>query len=175
MELIVKNLLDYDEIECKLELNQKKIEKDEMFTILIDEINELKNKKEENKDNNDIINELNKKNKEYENKIKFLKDKIKILEDEIKKFKEEINKVMNEKIVPNSLNKALDEVIKPNNTQNNGKNEIIKLKEKKIELMSQIDFKENPQDLKFKYQLTNNRRDSGNLYNFDVFIGLKIK
>ena len=87
IELIVKKILDYDEIECKLELIQKKIERDEMFSILIDEINEMKNKKEVNKDNNNIINELIKKNKEYENKIKFLEDKIQILEDEIIKFK----------------------------------------------------------------------------------------
>ena len=41
--------------------------------------------------------------------------------------------------------------------------------------MNQINFKENPQNLKFKYQLTNNRTDSGLLDNFDVFIGLKDK
>ena len=41
--------------------------------------------------------------------------------------------------------------------------------------MNEIDFKENPQNLKFKYQLTNNRSDSGLLCNFDVFIGLKDK
>ena len=41
--------------------------------------------------------------------------------------------------------------------------------------MNEIDFKENPQNLKFKYQLTNKRTDSGCLRNFDVFIGLKDK
>ena len=41
--------------------------------------------------------------------------------------------------------------------------------------MNEIDFKENPQNLKFKYQLTNKRSDSGLLDNFDVFIGLKDK
>ena len=104
MELKLKKVLDFDEIECKLELNQKKIEKDEMFTILIDEISELKIKKDENKYNN-IINELINKNKEYENKIKFLEDKIKILEDEIKKFKEQKNKVVNEIMKSKAQNK----------------------------------------------------------------------
>ena len=41
--------------------------------------------------------------------------------------------------------------------------------------MNEIDFKENPQNLKFKFQLTNNRTDAGLLRNFDVFIGLKDK
>ena len=41
--------------------------------------------------------------------------------------------------------------------------------------MNEIDFKEKPQNLKFKYQLTNKRTDSGLLSNFDVFIGLKDK
>jgi len=58
---------------------------------------------------------------------------------------------MNEKIIPNFNDKAFEEIIKPNNTQNKEKNEIIKPKEEKIELMSQINFKENPQNLKFKY------------------------
>ena len=58
--------------------------------MLINEINEMKNKKTENKEtkDNNIINELINKNKEYENKIKFLEDKIKILENEIKYWTE---------------------------------------------------------------------------------------
>ena len=146
MELILKKEKDVNEIEGKLELNKNKIENDEMFNILINEINEIKNNKKENKDN--IINELINKNKEYENKIKLLEDKINILENEIKQFKE-------------SQNKIIKEVLNPN-------------KEKHI-LMNEIDFKENPQNLKFKYQLTNNRTDDGLLRNFDVFIGLKDK
>ena len=146
MELILKKEKDVNEIEGKLELNKNKIENDEMFNILINEINEIKNNKKENKDN--IINELINKNKEYENKIKLLEDKINILENEIKQFKE-------------SQNKIIKEALKP--------------KEEKHILMNEIDFKENPQNLKFKYQLTNNRTDSGYLDNFDVFIGLKDK
>ena len=146
MELILEKEKEANEVEGKLELNKKKIENDEMFNILINEINEIKNNKKENKDN--IINELINKNKEYENKIKLLEDKINILEHEIKQFKEEQNKIIKEALKP---------------------------KEEKHILMNEIDFKENPQNLKFKYQLTNNRTDSGCLDNFDVFIGLKDK
>ena len=175
MELKLNKVLDFDEVECKLELNQKKLEKDEMFSILINEINEIKNKKEENKDNKNIINELIKKNKEYENKIKILEDKINILENEIKLFKESQGKSVDEVLKPKEKNIEYNEVIKINNAQNKEKNEVIKPKEDKNELMNQINFKENPQNLKFKYQITNNRSNSGCLQNFDVFIGLKDK
>jgi len=142
MELILKKEKDVNEIEGKLELNKNKIESDEMFNILINEINEIKNNKKDNKDN--IINGLINKNKEFENKIKLLEDKINILEHEIKQFKESQNKIIKETL-------------------------------KSKEVMNEIDFKENPQNLKFKYQLTNNRIDCGYLDNFDVFIGLKDK
>ena len=145
MELILMKEKDVNEIEGKLELNKNKIENDEMFNILINEINEIKNNKKENKDN--IINELINKNKEYENKIKLLEDKINILEHEIKQFKDAQNKIIKEAVKPQEDKK----------------------------LMNEIDFKENPQNLKFKYQLTNKRTDSGCLRNFDVFIGLKDK
>ena len=42
LELILKKEKDVNEIEGKLELNKKKIENDEMFNILINEINEIK-------------------------------------------------------------------------------------------------------------------------------------
>ena len=131
MELILNKTLDFDEIECRLALNKNRIENDDIFNMLINEINEIKNKKTENKEtkDNNIINELINKNKEYENKIKFLEDKIKILENEINQFKEILNS-FNE---PSKINKAKNE---------NG-------------------FIENPQNLKFKKQLTNNISDSG--------------
>ena len=143
MELILNKTLDFDEIECRLALNKNRIENDDIFNMLINEINEIKNKKTENKEtkDNNIINELINKNKEYENKIKFLEDKIKILENEINQFKEILNS-FNE---TSKINKAKNE---------NG-------------------FIENPQNLKFKKQLTNNISDSGCLDNFDIFIGLK--
>ena len=79
--LKLKKILDFDEIECKLELYNEMIPQKEMFCLLIDEINEIKNNKKENNEkkdnnNNNIINELSNKNKEYENRIKILEEKI---------------------------------------------------------------------------------------------------
>ena len=69
LELILNKTLDFDEIECRLALNKNRIENDDIFNMLINEINEIKNKKTENKEtkDNNIINELINKNEEYEN------------------------------------------------------------------------------------------------------------
>ena len=138
--LKLKKILDFDEIECKLELYNEMIPQKEMFCLLIDEINEIKNNKKENNEKNDnnIINELSNKNKEYENRIKILEEKIITLENEFKKYKEHKEKMLKE------LDNKLDD-----------------------------DFKENPKNLKYKKELTNNRSEGGVLRNFDVFKGLK--
>ena len=93
--LKLNKIIDFDEIECKLELNENKIQKDEMFNLLIDEINEIKSNKKENKENNNLINELKIKNIEYENRIKNLEDKINILDDELKNYKRLIHEFQN--------------------------------------------------------------------------------
>ena len=140
MILKLKKVVDFNEIECKLELNKAQIENIELIKSLIDEINKIKNYKKDGDINNNIITELKElktKNEEYEQRIKSLEEKNKIFEDELNKYKED--KFKNE-------NKKLFE-----------------------------DFKQNPQDLKFKYEITNERIDAGNFNNFDVFVGLKDK
>ena len=103
MLLKLNKILDFDEIECKLELNENKIQKDEMFNLLIDEINEIKNNKAGNKDNTDIVNELIKKNQEYENRIKILEDKINLTQSKNISFKG-----LSEKVKENLVNQADD-------------------------------------------------------------------
>ena len=216
--------IDFEEIECKLELNIIKIEKDEIISLLIDEINELKNYQNENKkfenrnkysedknnileeekpknkeymnkifkekENNNNINELKAKNEEIENNIKNLENKDKILEEENAKnnkhmninqiFKEENNvdnntiKELKEKNkeyenrIKNleDKNKILEEEIKKNKEY---LSEIYKEKNKKVF----NNFKENPKNLKFKFEITKKRADSGTLDNIELFIGLK--
>ena len=137
MILKLKKVVDFNEVECTLELYQNKIEKDELIKSLIDEINEIKINKKDSETNNELIKELITKNAEYEKRIKNLEEKNKIFESEINKYKE-----------------------------NNFRKEYKKLFS---------NFKQNPQNLKFKFEITNERTDSGNLNNFDLFIGLKDK
>lgn len=115
MLLKLNKTLDFDAIECKLELKENKIAQDEMYNVLIEEINDLKNNKKENKENNEEMNEIIKKNKEYEKRIANLEDKIKLFEEEINKLKELINEVNNNKKGSNQIMNDLknkDEQIK---------------------------------------------------------------
>ena len=89
---------------------------------------------------------------EDNNTIKELKDKNKQFENRIK-YLEDKNKILEEE------NAKHKEFI----------NTIFKEENKKVF----NDFKENPQNLKFKYDITNERADSGNLNNIELFIGLK--
>ena len=94
MILKLNKIIDFDEIECRLELNESKIQKDEMFNLLIDEINEIKNNKIDN-NNSNLINELTKKNLDYEIRIKNLEDKINILDNELKNYKQLMKEILN--------------------------------------------------------------------------------
>ena len=75
MILKLKRTLDFEEFECDIELNETKIKNEEIFKLLIDEINMLKNSKGNNENNKYIeeINNLTKKNNENEKYIKALK------------------------------------------------------------------------------------------------------
>ena len=95
MILKLKKLLDFDEIECKLELHKNKIPQDEMFCLLIEQINDIKYNKNDNNENNHKINELNNKIQKYEDRINQLEDKIKELEKEINQFKQNEEKIIN--------------------------------------------------------------------------------
>ena len=84
MILKSKRLLDFDEIECKLELNKDNLSNEELFKIIFEQLNNIKNNKNENDSRNEKeekIKELISKNIENENKIKHLENKIKNLED----------------------------------------------------------------------------------------------
>jgi len=69
-----------------------------MIYLLIDEVNEIKNKEKEKNKNNDIILELTKKNEEYKNRVNNLENRIKKLEEEINNYKQFINKIIKEDV-----------------------------------------------------------------------------
>ena len=138
MILKLKKIIDFDEIECKIELKETKIQSDEMFNLLIDEINDIKSNKKENKEDNNIISELINKNKENENHIKTLEDKLKQFEDELKIYKEYINEI-NQKF---NISKNNNIIIDNNDINKDSLNEEnIDLKDKnEIQRMNIIDI-----------------------------------
>ena len=133
--------LDFDLIQCNLELKEKKINNDEMIRIIIEEINEIKNKKTENEEKN--------KEKEIQNneeRIIKLEEKINKIENEREIEKEEINqikiKMENEKNeLKNEIKNLNEEINKMNiiieNNKNELRNEIINSKEE-IQILNAI-------------------------------------
>ena len=124
MILKVKRTVDIEEFECNLELEETKLENDEINKLLIDEIKILKmnnnNQEEENKFKEIINNltEINKQNKEY---IKKLEEKIIKLENNsvdrghISQLESKLNLIEN-KIVNKEIIKTLeDKIIKLEN------------------------------------------------------------
>ena len=83
MILQMEKQLDFDTIQCNIELIQKQINNEEIFKIITQQINELKNKEIINQNN------LQRKDQNNEQRIKQLEEKIKMIEKERNTEKEE--------------------------------------------------------------------------------------
>ena len=202
--LLLKNIIEFEEVDCKLNLNEMTITNEEMIKILFNEIREIKIKNiSNNKDNKEeknnkkyedleskinkltekinLLSEKNQKDKkENEKRISILTEKVNILLEENKKDKKEYElkiNLLNEKV--NLLieeNKKLQKLsYKFEKILNERMNKINKEKEENDNFIKKninVDFKDNPQNLKFNEYLTSNH-SAANLANFDVYIGLK--
>ena len=121
INLYFKNIVNFDEEkETNIELEKYKLEKDDIYLIILNEINSLKKKfdSKNEKANEELLKENNIKMKEYiDKKInetkqemsqkyeKILEEKIKEKNNEIKTLKEEINKLKEEQEkIANRLN-----------------------------------------------------------------------
>lgn len=107
MKLTLKKMMDFDEVECNLELLEKTITNEEMIKILFNEIKEMKinnnnnlmNKNKINVINNDenenseIIKKLIKKNEELEKKINSIIDENIILKNDISELQNSLNEL----------------------------------------------------------------------------------
>ena len=157
MILKVKRTVDIEEFECNIELEETKLENDEINKLLIDEIKILKmnnNKQIEENKYKEIINnftEINKQNKEY---IKKLEEKIIKLENnsvnsehisqlelklnliENKIVNKEIIKTLEDKMIKLENNLVKKEDIKQLENEIVNKNNITELKDKIIKLES---------------------------------------
>ena len=130
MIIRVTKVADFEELKIPIELNEKKLSNEEMFQILFEEINSIKNsnnKKREDEDesnkNEEIIKELKNKNEENEKYIKSLENKISILQNEINSIKNNIKEKYIQYININDFsnfkdntNKKIDEQIKSINS-----------------------------------------------------------
>jgi len=91
MILKLKKLLKFGEVECKLDLIYKMMPQNEMISILIEEIKDIKNNNKKDNNGNNIIIELKNEIKEYKSHINNLEEKIKKIEGEIKDLRKQNN------------------------------------------------------------------------------------
>ena len=180
MELYLKRVLDFDEIECFLYLEEQKLTNEEMLKILFDEIKDIKMKglSNNNFNKNDDYNNLLKQNQLNIDYIKDLEEKIKTIIKEKHEMKEEINtlKEENKRLIEliNKHENFINERIKEINRDKKEKEKIKEEENNFIKNNIEISFKDDPNYLKFSDTLTkDNKIGNGSFYNFDVFIGLK--
>ena len=180
MELYLKRVLDFDEIECFLYLEEQKLTNEEMLKILFDEIKDIKMKglSNNNFNKNDDYNNLLKQNQLNIDYIKDLEEKIKTIIKEKNEMKEEINtlKEENKRLIEliNKHENFINERIKEINRDKKEKEKIKEEENNFIKNNIEISFKDDPNYLKFSDTLTkDNKIGNGSFYNFDVFIGLK--
>ena len=82
MILNMERELDYDKLQCNIELKQKQINNEEMFLIISEEINKLNNKE---KNNQNIQQEKDQNNEE---RFRNIEDKLNNIEQERNNEKE---------------------------------------------------------------------------------------
>ena len=172
--LFVKKSDGFSEEECKIELEKIKIKDEEIFDILIEQMNEIKSKdngEDNNKDLANIINQIKEENEKNKKEREEMKNNFNKLIEEKNKEKEEMEKKINllieeNKAIKDNLEKFknyFEEKMKEQLTGN-------------INIFNEINtdnFTQNPNELKFKELLTDNHSSAGLLSNFAIFTGLK--
>ena len=135
--LKIKRIIDFDEFESKLELHSQQSLDEQMFNLLIKEINYLKKIRNENGNQNEHIAELQKIFEEFQNDFKNLEKRVKKLENKVVKNNPNIEYEFNDKIIEENK-----EIINEQNNVNNINKEI-KIDNKKNEEKEIINFRNN--------------------------------
>ena len=181
--------IDFVLVQCNIEMDQKQLKNEDMIRIITEELNKLKNIQKINADNQ---------NQKNEEKMNTLDEKLKIIENEREKEKEEIHQmktnwdnkekelknqikelqevIKNMKIIIDNNNKYIEEIKKIQKAKLEEQKKIEEEKKKQEELSKNkinIPFKEDPNNLKYIEDITNNNSCGGCLCNFVLFNGIK--
>ena len=180
MILLLKINIMFDEIESKLYLKENQLTNEEMIKILFNEIRDIKTKKllplnpinnennniKENTNNKELINLINNKD-DIINKLVTKNEKmelqIKELKEENKKIKESLDKCL----------KYIDEKTNEKKKEEELKQKIKEENENFIKQNINVEFRENPQNLKLRDTLTTNATSCDQRAKFTVYIGLQ--
>ena len=170
--LSLKKPMDFDEVECCLNLEEKKLTNEEMLKILFNEIKEMKlnnNKTNNDNDNNNNQNLNNNKDKNENN------EKIQYLINKNEELEKKMNSIIDENIkLKNSISELQNTINELILKKDSKENEIqIKEESNSTPLNIDINFYGNPEKLDFKDCLTSNHSKSGWLRQFVVYTGIK--
>ena len=132
LKLILKKTIDYEDIECTIQLEEKKITTDELIKILLNEIKVIKqymtNEETKTKDNN-LEEEMKNIKENEENMEKKIKEIIELIE----KLQKEIQETKHETNQENKMNKIKEEI----EIQKKEKEEIKQNLEKQVKEMKE--------------------------------------
>lgn len=156
IQLCIKKMIDYKEVDCIIELDEIKLNNDEILQLLLNELKEIK------------LHGVGKENDQgIKNSIAELKKEL----EQTKKEKEDMEKKIN--LLTEENNKMKDNFEKYKNYIEEKLND---LKNRDMSFFTQTNkenFSQNPNNLKYNEILATNHSNAGKLSNFLVFNGLK--
>ena len=156
IQLCIKKKIDYNEVDCIIELDEIKLNNDEILQLLLNELKEIKTHgvgKENDQGVKNSIAELKKELEQTKKEKEVLEKKINLLTEENNKMKDNFEKYKN--YIEDKLND---------------------LKNRDISFFTKTNkenFSQNPNKLKYNEILATNHSDAGKLSNFLVFNGIK--
>ena len=156
IQLCIKKMIDYKEVDCIIELDEIKLNNDEILQLLLNELKEIKTHgvgKENDQGIKNSIAELKKELEQTKKEKEVLEKKINLLTEENNKMKDNFEKYKN--YIEEKLND---------------------LKNRDISFFTETNkenFSQNPNKLKYNEILATNHSDAGKLSNFLVFNGIK--
>ena len=156
IQLCIKKMIDYKEVDCIIELDEIKLNNDEILQLLLNELKEIKTHgvgKENDQGIKNSIAELKKELEQAKKEKEVLEKKINLLTEENNKMKDNFEKYKN--YIEEKLND---------------------LKNRDISFFTETNkenFIQNPNKLKYNEILATNHSDAGKLSNFLVFNGIK--
>ena len=156
IQLCIKKMIDYKEVDCIIELDEIKLNNDEILQLLLNELKEIKTHgvgKENDQGIKNSIAELKKELEQAKKEKEVLEKKINLLTEENNKMKDNFEKYKN--YIEEKLND---------------------LKNRDISFFTETNkenFSQNPNKLKYNEILATNHSDAGKLSNFLVFNGIK--
>ena len=156
IQLCIKKMIDYKEVDCIIELDEIKLNNDEILQLLLNELKEIKSHgvgKENDQGVKNSIAELKKELEQTRKEKEDMEKKINLLTEENNKMKDNFEKYKN--YIEEKLND---------------------LKNRDMSFFTQTNkenFSQNPNNLKYNEILATNHSNAGKLSNFLVFNGLK--